>query len=279
MTGFNEPNYTQTPNQLFDLYMRDMGEAELRVTLAVIRKTMGYHKDRDAISYSQIMEMTGLSRTSTQAGIAAAIEHGFIRVAGHGKRGVHVYELVVKPDQSTSTTSTGSVALPVTSSVTLPTKETSKRNDSKEKKRAPKRKTAHEKLIEQIEPYTDLAHAIMCLIEPGYSDMHKPSEHMSNQLIRKYLPHLEELKRLQVTPNELRGVYNHYKGLYEEKGWKFGVSTFEEKLPSYRIAKQSKAAAARPAPAPEPEVTEAQRAELLEAVRMIRPEWEALKAS
>lgn len=43
---------------------------------------------------------------------------------------------------------------------------------------------------------------------------------------------------------------------------------------------QSKAAAAaRPAPAPEPEVTEAQRAELLEAVRMIRPDWEALKAS
>lgn len=44
-------------------------------------------------------------------------------------------------------------------------------------------------------------------------------------------------------------------------------------------SEQSKAAAARPAPAPEPEVTEAQRAELLEAVRMIRPDWEALKAS
>lgn len=44
-------------------------------------------------------------------------------------------------------------------------------------------------------------------------------------------------------------------------------------------SEQSKAAAARPAPAPEPEITEAQRAELLEAVRMIRPEWEALKAS
>lgn len=132
MTGFDNPNYTQTPNQLFDEHMKNMGEAELRVTLAVIRKTMGFHKDRDAISYSQIMEMTGLSRTSTQAGIDKAIEHGFIEIVAHGKRGVNVFSLVVKPDQSTSTTSTGSVTLPVTSSVTLPTKEKDK--ETKQKK-------------------------------------------------------------------------------------------------------------------------------------------------
>lgn len=134
MTGFTAPNYTQTPNDLFDTHMREMGEAELRVTLAVIRKTMGFHKDRDAISYSQIMEMTGLSRTSTQAGIQAAIEHGFIEIVGHGKRGVNVFGLVVNIDQSTSTTSTSSVTLPVTSSVTLLTKET----DKEKKKTAPR---------------------------------------------------------------------------------------------------------------------------------------------
>lgn len=136
MSGFDKPNYTMTPNAFFDVHMRDMGEAELRVTLAVIRKTMGYHKKRDAISYSQIQELTGLSRTSTQDGINAAIEHGYIRRAGIGKRGVNIFELVVKDDQSTNATSTGSLTLPVTSSPTLLTKETEKKSKKESKPRA-----------------------------------------------------------------------------------------------------------------------------------------------
>lgn len=141
MSGYTEPNYTQTPNDFFDVHMREMGEAELRVTLAVIRKTMGFHKKSDAISWSQIMDMTGLSRTSTQDGIDKAIEHGFIEIVGQGKRGVNIFSLVVKPNQSTNTTSTGSVALPVISSVALPTKEKKERKEksarSAEKQRKP----------------------------------------------------------------------------------------------------------------------------------------------
>jgi len=128
MKGFTEPNYTQTPNALFDECMKVMGDAELRVTLAVIRKTMGFHKTKDAISYSQIHQMTGLSRSSIQSGIELAIEHGYIRRVGTGKRKINIFELVVNVDQSTSTTSTSSVALPVTSSVALLTKEKEKKS-------------------------------------------------------------------------------------------------------------------------------------------------------
>lgn len=57
-----KPNYTQTPNILFDEIMRDLNGAELKVILAVIRKTFGWHKERDRISLTQLEEMTGLSR-------------------------------------------------------------------------------------------------------------------------------------------------------------------------------------------------------------------------
>ena len=42
MSGFQAPNFTQTPNDLFDIYLADLGHAELRVLLAVIRETYGW---------------------------------------------------------------------------------------------------------------------------------------------------------------------------------------------------------------------------------------------
>lgn len=89
------PNYTQTPNILFDLLMKDMSEAELKVTLAAIRKTFGFHKDKDAISVSQFQELTGLSRQSVITGIAAGVERGTLVNVGAGKRGVSIYKINV----------------------------------------------------------------------------------------------------------------------------------------------------------------------------------------
>lgn len=111
MTGFAAPNYTQTPNEFFDLHMMDMGEAELKVTLAIIRKTFGFQKTRDAISLSQLQKMTGLSRQGAFDGAEAALKRGLVTVVGKGARGVTIYGLVVdgdsSPDWSTQQTSTG----------------------------------------------------------------------------------------------------------------------------------------------------------------------------
>ncbi len=105
------PNYTQIPNAVFDL-MADkdahLTEAELRVILAIARKTFGWHKKRDKISLSQLATLTAMSRTSVIAGLDAAIERGLVRktLDQNDKRGGFFYELVVEePNYQTSTKS------------------------------------------------------------------------------------------------------------------------------------------------------------------------------
>jgi phage replication O-like protein O len=72
------PNHTQTPNELFDVHMRDMDMAELKVVLGICRKTFGWHKTRDKISLSQLEEITGMSRTSCIKGTQDAIGRGIV---------------------------------------------------------------------------------------------------------------------------------------------------------------------------------------------------------
>jgi len=60
------PNYTQTPNEIFDKYMPIMKGSELKVILFIIRKTLGFvdinkhRKITDKISISQIVKGTGM---------------------------------------------------------------------------------------------------------------------------------------------------------------------------------------------------------------------------
>src|SRR5437867_1843028 len=54
--GFNEPNYTQIPDEFFDEVMCQLTEAELRVCLYIMRRTFGFKKRADAISFSQFLE-------------------------------------------------------------------------------------------------------------------------------------------------------------------------------------------------------------------------------
>jgi len=99
-----KPNYTQTPNILFDEIMRDLNGVELKVILAVIRKTFGWHKERDRISLTQLEEMTGLSRQGIlnaihgkkkeKSVIGGLVNKGYIKII-ETKQG-NVYELVVK---------------------------------------------------------------------------------------------------------------------------------------------------------------------------------------
>ena len=49
------PNYTQIPNIYFDEIMQILNQTENIVFLVIMRKTFGWHKKRDAISYSQVI--------------------------------------------------------------------------------------------------------------------------------------------------------------------------------------------------------------------------------
>lgn len=77
--GFESPNHTQTPNDFFDVMMADMSEVELRVTLAAIRKTFGFHKKRFRLSLSKMQKLTGLSKQGVLNGAEQAERRGTLK--------------------------------------------------------------------------------------------------------------------------------------------------------------------------------------------------------
>src|SRR3990167_3655585 len=71
---FESPNHTQTPNDLFESLMQQMTEAELKVTLAVIRGTLGYHRDGFDCS---LRKMTAIKRpTGALYFLPQPVRHG-----------------------------------------------------------------------------------------------------------------------------------------------------------------------------------------------------------
>ena len=88
--GFSSPNFTQVPDDVFDLLMPRLTEAELRVLLYIIRRTFGFKKDADAISINQMVDGittregrvldsgTGLSRRSVVNGLKGLEAKGVI---------------------------------------------------------------------------------------------------------------------------------------------------------------------------------------------------------
>ena len=97
MKGFQSPNYTQVPNDLFDIHMRDMENSELKVTLAIVRQTIGYHRDEVKFSIPKLMEMTGLSRNAVKAGAEAAEKRGTLERLNPNEQGSAEWGLVVDP--------------------------------------------------------------------------------------------------------------------------------------------------------------------------------------
>jgi phage replication O-like protein O len=75
----NQPNYTQCPNVFFDEILKELSGSETKVFCVIMRKTFGWQKTKDRISYSQIMEMSGIVSKAT---ISEAIKNleakGFI---------------------------------------------------------------------------------------------------------------------------------------------------------------------------------------------------------
>jgi phage replication O-like protein O len=101
MSGFESPNFTQTPNDLFDTLMREMDLAELKVVLAVIRYTFGWHREEFQMSVRKMAELTGMSAASVQTGAKAAEERGLIERVVDGQNSTYWKAVVGVPDNST----------------------------------------------------------------------------------------------------------------------------------------------------------------------------------
>ncbi len=64
-----EDNFTKYPNDILDYLMRYYGGSAFQILSVIIRKTLGWHKNWDRISYSQFEEFTGLGRQAVASAI------------------------------------------------------------------------------------------------------------------------------------------------------------------------------------------------------------------
>jgi hypothetical protein len=99
--GFEKPNHTQTPNSFFDVVMKEIDTmAELKVTLAIIRQTVGWHRRRVTFGVGKIERLTGLARNSVISGAEAAEARGTIRRLT--TEGEAAWELIINDTPSTA---------------------------------------------------------------------------------------------------------------------------------------------------------------------------------
>ena len=112
--GFHNPNTTQTPDEIFDLFLPDLKHSELKIILYIVRRTYGFYVDGkqkgvDRISLKQITEGitkkngerldygTGLTKRGAINGIQSLEKRGLITVnrrkTKDGYNHVNVYSL------------------------------------------------------------------------------------------------------------------------------------------------------------------------------------------
>jgi phage replication O-like protein O len=85
-------NFTKIPNDFLEQYLPQMKPSEVKVVLAIMRRTIGFHRSSVRLSISKLMELTGLSRQGVMTGVKYAIERGLIQKDDDG--GVTIWSLV-----------------------------------------------------------------------------------------------------------------------------------------------------------------------------------------
>lgn len=109
--SFSAPNYTQTPNELFAL-QADMKEAELRVTLAIVRATFGWNAGGQLahLTLDMLMADTGLSKQGVMNGVNAGKTRGTLVILKQGKE--VYYGLSISPDGAAAAGAKGQPSRP-----------------------------------------------------------------------------------------------------------------------------------------------------------------------
>jgi len=74
------PNHTQIANDIIDKWMAELNGSDIKVLLAIARKTIGWHKETDQISLSQLEELTGSARQTILDAIDRLGNRGLINV-------------------------------------------------------------------------------------------------------------------------------------------------------------------------------------------------------
>ena len=82
------PNTTAVPNALFDIFLKELKSAELKILLVIIRQTIGWsdsravtgRKEKDWISNSQLRNKTGNSRRAISSATDTLVSKQLIEV-------------------------------------------------------------------------------------------------------------------------------------------------------------------------------------------------------
>ena len=105
------PNSTQMPNLILDLVIPLIPEAEARCLLYICRRTFGFHKEIDRISFSQFMKGikdhkgvvldygAGLARASVYKGLMHLANAGAVLVRKTGKGNYYQINLHMDVDK------------------------------------------------------------------------------------------------------------------------------------------------------------------------------------
>jgi len=150
-SGFQFPNTTQIPNEVFDTLMSKLSGGELKVLLYICRRTFGFRKDRDSISLTQISkgittkagrvldQGTGLSKRQVQRALRALEERQVIQVERKvdetGLHEINTYRLNVRSGDMLSppveTPVSGRVGTPLSPGVETPVSTTKQREQKR----------------------------------------------------------------------------------------------------------------------------------------------------
>lgn len=102
MSGFESPNYTQTPNDFFEM-IPTMEHSEVNVTLVMIRQTFGFHREAFKMGLNKLAKAAGLSRNAAKDGAEAAEKRGTFRRVNPEAQTEAEWELVVDQPVTPST--------------------------------------------------------------------------------------------------------------------------------------------------------------------------------
>jgi len=88
-------NHTQIPNEFLDEYLHKVSQSATKVFLVICRKTFGWHKKTDRISFSQLSDATGLSNSTCQLAVAELEELDLISktIEGAGRASSTYYSI------------------------------------------------------------------------------------------------------------------------------------------------------------------------------------------
>jgi phage replication O-like protein O len=74
------PRYTQVPNRVLDEWMPHLNRSELRVALAIVRLTLGWHRNAWQITTRRLAQHCNLSPRAVRRATAALADAGVIRI-------------------------------------------------------------------------------------------------------------------------------------------------------------------------------------------------------